>query len=191
MFTEAQVLARIASAIDEARMRWETEAEQAEKQQGAQLRKLAEDVRQQNAIHLHSLEREVVKFSLGIARKILQCESKVNPHLLTQVVHRALDQRVEGTPIKVRVNSLDIELWQDNDALAGANAPWTVVQDSSIQLGTCVVESDLGTASFDLIAQLEEIGVAMLAQLNGLSTQVKAGASEGESPGLPETHTAD
>lgn len=104
------------------------------------------------------VEREVVELALAIAARILQREAQVDPLLLAGAVRVALGQLQENTTVELRVPAAAHAIWSETLRLM-PNLPVapTVVADSEMKDGECVLTTDVGRVDLGARAQLKEI----------------------------------
>ena len=104
------------------------------------------------------VEREVVELALAIASRILQREAQLDPLLLAGAVRVALGQLSETTAVELRVPASAREMWDETLRLM-PNLPVvpTVVADSEMKDGECVLTTELGRVDLGVRAQLKEI----------------------------------
>ena len=115
--------------------------------------------------YFESVEREVVQLALTVAAQILRRESQVDPLLLSGAVRVALGQLSSTTQVRLRVPCADLELWTQTIAhLPGLNVKPAVTGDENLNLGECVLESDLGSVDLSIASQLAEIERGFLDQ---------------------------
>jgi len=109
-------------------------------------------------------EPEVVKLSMTIAEKVIGTLASENIELIKSVVHQALE-RTLGDRIVVRLNPEDykkvVESGHDFKACIDKTKRLTVRQDEAINVGGCIVESEVGTIDAQLEPQLEAIRKAL------------------------------
>jgi flagellar assembly protein FliH len=104
------------------------------------------------------VEPEVVRLALSIARKILHRESRIDPLVLTGVVHVALQKLNGDTRITLRAHHDEVRFWNDYFKQSEDIFPTvTVAADPSLSHGHCVLETDFGTTEISLDMQLKEI----------------------------------
>jgi len=121
------------------------------------------DFASERAAYYRQVEAEVVQLALAIARKILHREAQVDPLLLAGVVRVALDQIESKTKVVVRVHPE-----QAPDARAylqrtmDAESVPEVVDDLTLELDRCVLQTELGTAELGIEAQLKEVEQGLL-----------------------------
>lgn len=113
---------------------------------------------QQRESYFERVEGEVVQLALSIAQKILHREAQIDPLLLTGIVRVALDTLNEGTQVRLRTNPQEVLLWRDYFSHTnGVVRIPEIVGDASLEAGRCVLETDLGSTSISLDAQLKEV----------------------------------
>jgi flagellar assembly protein FliH len=95
---------------------------------------------------LHEAEmlasQSVLDIALALARQVVRQELSVNPNVLQPVVREALGLLVaDAKAAVVRMNPLDIEVFQDTLATEFSAVSLTLVADTAIAPGGCVVSS--------------------------------------------------
>ena len=106
---------------------------------------------------LQTVEHEVVKLALAIAARILRREAQVDPLFLIGAVRVALGQLAETAQVKLRIPVCDVELWTDTIAhLPNLKIIPSVIADVHMQLGECVIESEMGSVNLGLVCQIHE-----------------------------------
>jgi len=103
------------------------------------------------------VEAEVVRLALSIAAKILHREAQVDPMLVGALVQIAVNQLKENTSVSVRVHPASAGRWRAHFEASPQWASVTVVEDTELEAGDCVLETELGSANFSLAAQLKEV----------------------------------
>jgi len=108
--------------------------------------------------YFETVEQEVVKLALAVAARILRREAQMDPLLLSGAVRVALGQLSGSTQVRLRVPSTDLDLWSDTMAHLPNLAVKPAVQgDDEMQLGECVLETELGSVNLGVASQLAEI----------------------------------
>lgn len=102
-------------------------------------------------------EAEVVQLALAISAKILHREAQVDPMLVATLVRMAVDKMREGSNVTVRVGSGQVARWKDCLEGQARKVRVEVVADSMLTDHDCLVETELGVASFGLDTQLKEV----------------------------------
>lgn len=95
---------------------------------------------------LHEAEQlasqAVLDIALALARQVVRQELSVNPNVLQPVVREALGLlAADAKAAVVRMNPLDIEVFQDALATEFAAVALTLVADAAVAPGGCVVSS--------------------------------------------------
>jgi len=103
------------------------------------------------------VEIEVVQLALAIAGKILHREAQVDPLLVGALVQIALGQLKEGAAAVIRVIPADAQRWRKHFDSLGLKVAVNVVEDSELQPGDCILETEIGTVNFGLDVQLKEV----------------------------------
>ncbi len=103
------------------------------------------------------VEGEVVRLALSIAAKILHREAQVDPMLVAALVQIAVNQLKEHTAVSIRVHPENAARWRAHFQSVPQWADVSVVEDAELQIGDCMLETELGFANFSLAAQLKEV----------------------------------
>jgi len=112
----------------------------------------------QRESYFERVEFEVVHLALSIARKILHRESQIDPLLLAGVVRVALEGLNRETHSRLRANPDEIRFWRDYFTQATDITPTPdLMGDPQLDLGHCVLETELGTTHISFETQLKEI----------------------------------
>jgi flagellar assembly protein FliH len=140
-----------------AESRAEAEREFAERLAGERvsIAQLAEQFARERLRYFAAVEVEVVKLSLAIAARVLHREAKMEPLILSGAVRVALEQIQGNGEAILHVPEGDVAAWRER-----FNVGTTVLRiapDGHLQMGTCLLETPVGTVNFGLEAQLEEI----------------------------------
>jgi flagellar assembly protein FliH len=108
--------------------------------------------------YFRRVESEVVQLALSIARKILHREVQMDPLLLTGIVRVALESLNDGTQVRLRANPEEISFWREYFSRSTDISPAPeLMGDASLDAGSCVLETDLGSTHISLETQLKEI----------------------------------
>lgn len=121
------------------------------------------DFAHQRAQYFHEVEAEVVQLALGITRKILRRETQIDPLLLAGMVRVALERIESGTKVTVRVHPPQVSECRAYFAqhLDAAAVP-EVVEDASLPVDHCILQTVLGTTELGPEVQLKEIEQGLL-----------------------------
>ena len=113
------------------------------------------------------IEPELVKLSLGIARKILGAEIEMRPEAIAQIVAQALKTVRHTRDITIRVHPSHVAALEGmRQTLLGVLSrarEFSIRGDESMRPGGCVIETELGTLDGDLDTQLALIERALRA----------------------------
>ena len=105
-------------------------------------------------------EREVIRLSLEIARKIIKREVAIDEELIHALVKVALDRVADQALITVRVNPKDHQA-MERHRTAGPSGTLSesvkLVEDPLISRGGCIIETESGTIDARIEEQLREI----------------------------------
>jgi len=123
----------------------------------ARVQMLVVDFAQERDRYFERAEGEVVRLSLGIARKILQRESQADPLLLTGLVRVALDQLDKTSRVELRVHPSIAREWRDYFSHTQSLHAPDIVEDTALEAGTCLLVAEVGTTEISITRQLEDI----------------------------------
>ena len=108
--------------------------------------------------YFSEVEREVVGLALAIAARILRREAQMDPLLLTGAVRVALGQLSASTVAQLVVPAAEFDLWKDAIAhTPNLSVKPEIVAGDGMQLGECMIKTDLGSVDIGLRSQLGEI----------------------------------
>jgi len=108
-------------------------------------------------LFLKNVEHEVVKLALAIAARVLRREAQVDPLFLIGAVRVVLGQLAEAIQVKLRVPADETELWSETIAhLPNLRNTPSVISDDRLQLGECVIETEMGSVDLGVSTQLRE-----------------------------------
>lgn len=113
--------------------------------------------------YFQKVEMEVVRLALGVARKILHREAKIDSTVLAGVVRVALEKIAAGSSVKLRVPSSQAEAY--HKLFAGGESlglRLEIIPDSLLEGPECELETEVGTADLSVEAQLKEIETGFL-----------------------------
>ena len=108
--------------------------------------------------YLHQLEQEAVKLALAIAARILRREAQSDPLLLTGAVRVALSQLARSTTVRLLVPAQDQSMWEEAlSFLPGLSIRPQVIGTTELQLGECVIETEISSADLGVWSQLKSL----------------------------------
>jgi flagellar assembly protein FliH len=116
---------------------------------------IAEQFAKERSRYFAAAEVEVVKLSLAIAARVLHREATMEPLLLAGAVRVALEKIQGDGQAILHVPECDVAAWRERFQLG--SAALTIVPDSHLQTGNCLLESPVGTVDFGIEIQLAEI----------------------------------
>jgi flagellar biosynthesis/type III secretory pathway protein FliH len=116
--------------------------------------------------YLSRNESELVRLSIAVARKIIGNSVQVDPSTTLHTVREAIRSVRSERKIKLRVRADDeamvrsqvLELKKSTADICEI----VVLSDDSIELGGCIVDSDLGTIDAQISTQLQSLERALL-----------------------------
>ena len=129
----------------------------------AQAVELANQFAHERDRFLSSVEQDVVRLALAIAERVLRREAQMDPLFLVGAVRVALSQLAENMQVRLRVPNSESELWTETlSHLPNLKVRPEIVPDPAMQLGECIIESELGSVDIGLRAQLHSLQNALL-----------------------------
>lgn len=130
----------------------------AEEQRVLRAAELAEGFAKERERYLSAVEHEVVKLALMVAARVLRREAQMDPLLLTGAVRVALGQLSSSTRVRLRVPQAELALWTETILrLPNLAVRPEVVPGEGMQMGDCMVETEMGSVDLGVRTQLGEI----------------------------------
>src|ERR1700761_7679143 len=158
---EDEVERRVQKARDtataEAGERMRIECERVSKGAQERVTRALKEFEDERVAYFRRAEGEIVQLALAIARKILHREAELDPTLLMALVRIALERMNCGSAVRIRVAAESADLWRGDGDANGSASLWDIVPDDRLGPGDCIVETELGTASFGFEAQLRDV----------------------------------
>ena len=151
-----------ASAVAEAEERMRIECERISKGAEEKVTHALKEFEDERAEYFRRVEGEIVQLALAIARKILHREAELDPTLLTALVRIALEGMQCGSVVRIRVAAEDADLWRGCGDAKGESSQWEISPDKTLNPGDCIVETEVGSASFGFEAQLREVEESLM-----------------------------
>jgi flagellar assembly protein FliH len=126
---------------------------------------------------LAETEQQIVDLVLLISRKVIKVISESQSGVIKANVVQAL-RKVKGRGnITIRVNMADLKLTTDHikdfTQLVEGNSAIQVAEDSSVDPGGCVIETDFGEIDARIASQLAELETRIL-EISPIKTRAKA-----------------
>jgi flagellar assembly protein FliH len=130
----------------------------AEEQRVFKAAELADSFTQERDRYLIAVEHEVVELALMVAARILRREAQMDPLLLTGAVRVALGQLSGSTRVRLRVPPAELALWTETILrLPSLAVRPEVLPGERMQLGDCMIETEMGSVDLGVRTQLGEI----------------------------------
>jgi flagellar assembly protein FliH len=129
-------------------------------EQGKQLAALIEALGRLKEQIYTQAERELVKLSLAIAKKIIRSEVKAGNHLIEEPIRSAMKLLVDRSHVRIRISPADMEeVTRLVPALAaGAQAGrLQIVEDNAVERGGCILETGFGSVNAGIEDQLSVV----------------------------------
>jgi len=131
---------------------------------------------------LSDTEREIVDLVLLVTRKVVKAISESNREIVISNVVQALRKVKDRGNIIIRVNLSDLKLTTDHTQnfirmLEGVKSI-QVAEDSSVDPGGCIIETDFGEIDARISSQLAEMEARIL-QVSPMKSKAKAPAGPG------------
>ena len=131
----------------------------------AMLRRLSQtldDLVRLRAEMIHKTERQVVELAIAVATRIVHREIAVDRELLVAMARVALDRLGDAASATIRLHPEDYAAIERLGSSCLTSGPVTILADSHIHRGGCLVESDFGVIDVSVDAQVEELTRALL-----------------------------
>ena len=137
--------------------------QEADKQRVEQAANLADQFADNRNRFFRDVESELVRLALAIAARILRREAQMDPLFLIGAVRVALGQLATTTQVRLRIPAAESALWTETLAhVPNLRVKPAVILDDSLQLGDCLVETEMGSVDLSLPAQLHQIEISLL-----------------------------
>jgi len=143
---------------------------------------ILERAQEKRAEILAETEQQIVDLVLLIARKVIKVISENQRNVVVSNVIQAL-RKVKGRGnIFIRVNMLDIKLATEHkkdfiEMVEGAKSI-QIVEDTTVDPGGCVIETDFGEIDARISSQLSELEQKIL-EISPIRSRAKTGSAEG------------
>jgi flagellar assembly protein FliH len=104
---------------------------------------------------------QVVQLSLAVARKVIRCETRINPQIVVRAVREASNHINSSDNIRILVSREDLPAAEDArnqflDILKGS-PEIGISSDSTITRGGCIIETSMGNLDAQVETSLEII----------------------------------
>lgn len=134
---------------------------------------MVEEARQLKLAILHSVEKDIVRLAMAIARKIIVAELKSNPESILEVVREAISFIDQPENVTLRVNPQDFEILNllrekgDLNDIENEVSRLELKSDVRINPGGAVIESDKGIVDAQLETRILSIEEALEHEFTG------------------------
>jgi len=131
---------------------------------------------------LEETEQQIIDLVLLISRKVIKVISENQRNVVISNVGQAL-RKVKGRGnITIRVNLLDLKLATDHkkdfiELVEGAKSI-QIIEDSTVDPGGCIIETDFGEIDARISSQLAELEQKIL-EISPIKNRAKTGTIEG------------
>jgi flagellar assembly protein FliH len=168
---EATAQARVAEAM---RAGWDQgyaagleQAQQAQAATTARLAALIHGAAVAQEESLRNLDEAVVALALALTRQIVQHEVQIAPETILQVARAALRELSAEAEVVIRAHPGDVALLESrrHQLDLPASVSVSVVADTDVAPGGCLIESGVGRVDATIDTQLERIGALLHEQL--------------------------
>jgi flagellar assembly protein FliH len=165
--TDGYIAGQEAAAVDvAARMQTDFEARIVNLQ--ADVNAVIASIEAERAHLWRQTEKDIVAFSIEMAKKIIKTEVAENPKVIGEVIKHALRRVVSKEHIRIRISPADIDgvRAQREDLLLvldGA-ANLDIVDDRRVEQGGCVIETTAGTIDAKIETQIDRMVEALEAE---------------------------
>jgi flagellar assembly protein FliH len=146
-----------AEAVAEAEKRLKQDYEDRLEKEAATIRKTLELFEAEKKTYFSRVESDVVHLALAIATKILHREAQVDPMLVAALVRIAVDKLHDGSSVSLRVSPVKADKWRERLANPLNGSTIAIIEDGTLKIDDCILETDLGSANFSIDAQLKEV----------------------------------
>jgi flagellar assembly protein FliH len=130
---------------------------------------------------LQETESEVVELVLIIARKVIKVISENQKNVVVSNVVQALKKLKSRGDVIIRVNIADLRLTSEHTkdfvSIAEGVKNITVIEDTQVDRGGCIIETDFGQIDARISSQLHEIEERIL-DVSPIKAKGKAGAGQ-------------
>jgi flagellar assembly protein FliH len=106
-------------------------------------------------------EQALLDFSLGIAGNIVRQELSLHPEIVLNIIKDGIRNIIGVEKIKIRMNPVHKNLVQEEkrsiQSLSESIREIIFEPDESIEVGGCIIESDIGNVDARIATQLEQV----------------------------------
>lgn len=153
-------------------------------------------IKEKNKI-IAEAKSEILKLSLKIAEQIIRSEISLNQGICMNIVSEAIGKITDRDNVIIKINRSDLDYVKKNrdrlmeliDGVKNLN----IQEDSSVEPGGCIIETDLGYVDGRISTKLESISIALDRTYEDEKIkQAEAGKEKGvEAPGEDKQQTEE
>ena len=126
---------------------------------------LAEAIKQKNLI-IREAEGGILQLATKIAGQIIRSEISLNQAVCLNIIAEAINKVTDRDQVIVKVSSTDLELVKRNrdrlSSLIDGVKSFSIVEDTQVEVGGCIVETNLGYIDARIHTRLEAVEAAIL-----------------------------
>ena len=144
---------------------------QAESGVGIAVNRLAQSIAeldQYRALLLRQTEREAVRLSIAVARRVLRRELNVDPSAMEDLIRGALEKLQSQERCRVRMHPRQLPVLRSEVERLGMTAKVEIIEDSAQEPGAAVFEMSRGNLDASIDMQLKEIERGLVDRLQRL-----------------------
>jgi flagellar assembly protein FliH len=125
-----------------------------------------ERIQDKRSAILSEVEQQIIDLTLLIARKVIKTISETEKTVVIENIKAALKKIKTRGNITVKVNLADLQLSTDHvqefTRMLENNGTIEILEDSSIEPGGCIIETDFGAIDARITSQLAELETKIL-----------------------------
>lgn len=133
------------------------------------LNKVIAAIQQKGNELLNKYEAQIVQLTTEVAKRIVQREIQTDPTTILHCVRAAMEQVIEGSHLHIHLNSSDANMLTDlvqREFRNPGSHPITLVPDSEIEQGGCLIETEFGLVDATLSSKWQAVTEAISQVLN-------------------------
>lgn len=131
-----------------------------------QIKKVLQEIYQLKNIIIEDTEKDLAGLSIAIAEKVIKRELLISSDTIFYIVKEASLELIQSDQITIFVHPNDGHIIQQKKSelqeILGEHAKIYIVNDETLEQGSCILESEHGYIDASLQTQLENIGMTIL-----------------------------
>jgi len=137
-----------------------------------QSRQIVEEARRTKMEILNSLEPDMVRLVLAIAKKVVVADLILQPAAIVEIIRQAIANLDEPENLRIYLNPADVSIvidaidWDGLTEIGSRDIPVEVKSDSRISRGGAMIESSGGTVDARLETRLENVEKSFMDVVN-------------------------